>query len=64
MADALLSADHFYVNASYYNDTDTVQKASITVKDTTNILDRSDDWLVHVTRFSVDSMRSPISRQI
>ena len=58
MADALLSADHFYVNASYYNDTDTVQKASITVKDTTNILDRSDDWLVHVTRFSVDSMRS------
>ena len=58
MADALLSADHFYVNASYYNDTDTVQKARITVKDTTNILDRSDDWLVHVTRFSVDSMKS------
>ncbi len=28
------------------------------MKDTTNILDRSDDWLVHVTRFSVDSMKS------
>ena len=58
MADALLSADHFYVNASYYNDTAVDQKARIVVQDTTNILDRSDDWLVHVTRFSVDSMKS------
>ena len=58
MADALLSEDHFYVNASYYNDTEVDQKARIVVKDTTNILDRSDDWLVHVTRFSVDSMKS------
>ena len=58
MADALLSAEHFYVNASYYNDTAIDQKARIVVQDTTNILDRSDDWLVHVTRFSVDSMKS------
>ena len=58
MADALLSDNHFYVNASYYNDTATDQKARIVVKDTQNILDRSDEWLVHITRFSVDSMKS------
>ena len=58
MADALLSKEHFYVNASYFNDTDVDQEAVIHVQDNSDILNRSDDWLVHITRFSCDSMQS------
>ena len=58
MAEALLAKDHFYVNASYYNDTNEDQDALISVKDNADILERSEGWLVHVTRFSCDSMRS------
>ena len=56
MADALISAEHFYVNASYYNDTDTNQDAVIHVTDNADIINRDDSWLVHITRFSCDSM--------
>ncbi len=58
MAEALIAKDHFYVNASYYNDTDTDQPATIMVEDNEDILrrDEGDQWLVHVTRFSCDSM--------
>ncbi len=60
MAEALLAKDHFYVNASYYNNTDTEQNAIITVQDNDDILrrDTGEEWLVHVTRFSCDSMLS------
>ena len=58
MAEALISKDHFYMNASYYNDTSTDQSAVIHVEDTQDILQRNDGWLVHVTRFSCDSMNS------
>ena len=58
MADALLSKEHFYVNASFYNDTDVEREAVIHVQDNQDILNRSDDWLVHITRFSCDSMQS------
>ena len=58
MAEALLSKEHFFVNCQYYNDTDVDQDATIEVKDTQDILKGSDDWMVHVTRFSVDSMIS------
>ena len=58
MAEALIASDHFYVNASYYNNTDTDQPARITVEDNDDIIrrDTGDEWLVHVTRFSCDSM--------
>ena len=58
MADALLSKEHFYVNASYYNDTDVDREAVIHIQDNQDILNRSDDWMVHITRFSCDSMQS------
>ena len=58
MAEALLSKEHFYVNAQYYNDTSEDQDATIHVEDTQDILKGADNWLVHVTRFSVDSMKS------
>ena len=60
MAEALLAKDHFYVNASYYNDTETDQPATIMVQDNDDIIrrDTGDEWLVHVTRFSCDSMAS------
>ena len=35
MAEALLANDHFYVNASYFNETDSVQPATIMVQDNT-----------------------------
>ena len=58
MAEALIAKDHFYVNGSYYNDTNEDQDALISVKDNADILERSEGWLVHVTRFTCDSMRS------
>ena len=58
MAEALISADHFYINGSQFNNTDVNQDAIISVQDSDDILQRSDDWLVHVTRFSCDSMVS------
>ena len=58
MAESLLAKDQFYINGSYYNDTEEDQDAVISVKDSADILNRGDDWLVHVTRFSCDSMRS------
>ena len=58
MAEALLSKEHFYINAQYYNDTSIDQDATIHVEDTQDILKGSDNWLVHVTRFSVDSMKN------
>ena len=60
MAEALMANDHFYVNASYYNNTDSDQPATITVEDNDDILrrDTGDEWLVHVTRFSCDTMTS------
>jgi len=54
----LLAKEQFYINGSYYNDTEEDQDAVISVKDSADILNRGDDWLVHVTRFSCDSMRS------
>ena len=58
MAEALIASDHFYVNASFYNDTESDQPATIMVEDNDDILrrDTGDEWLVHVTRFSCDSM--------
>ena len=58
MAESLLAKDQFYINGSFYNDTDEDQDAVITVKDSADILNRGEGWLVHVTRFSCDSMRS------
>ena len=58
MADALISANHFYMNCSYYNDSNEYRRAVIKIDDTDDILTRSENWLVHVTRFSVDSMVS------
>ena len=47
MAEALLAKDHFYVNASYYNDTESDQPATIMVQDNDDIIrrDTGDDWL-------------------
>ena len=58
MAEAFLSREHFYINGSQFNDSDQAQNAVITVKDSNDILKDSEDWLVHITRFSCDSMIS------
>ena len=54
MADA---KEHFYLNGSVYNNSET-DKAVIQIEDTNDILQSNDDWLVHVTRFSCDAMKS------
>ena len=58
MAEALLSEDHFYINGSQFNNTKVAQSAVIVVEDSDDILNRTEDWLVHVTRFACDSMVS------
>ena len=58
MAEALLSKEHFYLNASQYNSGTADVDATIHVQDTTGILKTNSDWLVHVTRFSCDTMSS------
>ena len=57
MADALISKEHFYLNGSVYAEIDN-QDAVIEIEDTNDILQSNDDWLVHVTRFSCDAMKS------
>ena len=58
MSDLLLSKDHFYLNASTYNSSSRDEPAIVHIQDTTDILTRSDGWLVHITRFAVDAMKS------
>jgi len=58
MAEALLSKEHFYLNAAQYNSGTADEDATIHVQDNTDILANSSDWLVHVTRFSCDTMKS------
>ena len=58
MADQILATTHFYLNGSMYNSSDIDKPAEIHVQDTSDIIVRSDNYMVHVTRFSVDTMRS------
>ena len=55
MSEALISKEHFYLNASQYNRTASDVTANIHVQDTQDILEQNADWLVHVTRFSCDN---------
>ena len=58
MSEALISKEHFYLNASQYNRTASDVTANIHVQDTQDILEQNADWLVHVTRFSCDAMNA------
>ena len=53
MSEALISKEHFYLNASQYN-SGTSDTTNIHVQDTQDILAQNADWLVHVTRFSCE----------
>ena len=56
--DLLAAKDHFYLNGNFYNDTDRDQPAEIHVEDTSDILSRNSNWLCHVVRFSIDTMKT------
>ena len=58
MSEALISKEHFYLNASQYNSGTSDTTANIHVQDTQDILAQNADWLVHVTRFSCDAMNA------
>ena len=58
MSEALISKEHFYLNASQYNSGTSDTTANIHVQDTQDILEQNADWLVHVTRFSCDAMNA------
>ena len=58
MSEALISKEHFYLNASQYNRDAIDVTANIHVQDTQDILEQNADWLVHVTRFSCDAMNA------
>ena len=58
MSEALISKEHFYLNASQYNSGTSDVTANIHVQDTQDILAQNADWLVHVTRFSCDGMNA------
>ena len=58
MSEALISKEHFYLNASQYNRDASDVTANIHVQDTQDILEQNADWLVHVTRFSCDAMNA------
>ena len=58
MSEALISKEHFYLNASQYNSGTSDATANIHVQDTQDILAQNADWLVHVTRFSCDAMNA------
>ena len=58
MSEALISKEHFSLNASQYNSGTSDTTANIHVQDTQDILEQNADWLVHVTRFSCDAMNA------
>ena len=58
MSEALISKEHFYLNASQFNSGTSDTTANIHVQDTQDILEQNADWLVHVTRFSCDAMNA------
>ena len=58
MSEALISKEHFYLNASQFNSGTSDVTANIHVQDTQDILAQNADWLVHVTRFSCDAMNA------
>ena len=58
MAELLESPDNFYMNAEQYNDTSSYTPAIISISDRDDILSRQDKWMVHVTRFSIDTQSS------
>lgn len=43
MADALISKEHFYLNGSVYNNSETDKDAVIQIEDTNDILQSNDD---------------------
>ena len=58
MAELLESPGNFYLNAEQYNATSEPIEASITIEDRSDILSRQDNWMVHVTRFAIDTQAS------
>ena len=58
MAELLESPGNFYLNAEQYNTTSEPVEASITIQDRSDILSRQDNWMVHVTRFAIDTQAS------
>ena len=58
MAELLESPGNFYLNAEQYNTSAEPVEASITIQDRADILSRQDNWMVHVTRFAIDTQAS------
>ena len=58
MAELLESPGNFYLNAETYNNTDGLMNAAIQISDRDDILSRQDKWMVHVTRFAIDTQAS------
>ena len=58
MADAMKAAQMFYINCSYTNKEEIDRVAEIKVSDKSDMLYRDQGWMVHITRFAIDSQLS------
>ena len=58
MSELVESGQNFYLNCEQYNRSDTFEPAQIRISDRDDILSRQDKWMIHVTRFAVDTQSS------
>ena len=58
MSELLESPDNFYLNAEFFNSSTDNVPAKISISDRDDILSRQDKWMIHVTRFSIDTQYS------
>lgn len=56
--ESIRSSDCFYINAQYLNTTTTDQPAEVLVLDDSALLQRSEGYAIHLTRWSVDTQTS------
>ena len=56
--ETIRSDQTFYLNGSYFNDTDKEQPCEVLVTDDSDIISKSEDYNIHIVRFAVDTFNS------
>ena len=58
MAEAIQSRDAFYINGMFRNNSTYAKPAEVIVTDDTSLLERTEGYCIHVTRWALDTQSS------
>ena len=58
MAEAIQSRDAFYINGMFRNNATYERPAEVIVTDDTSLLERTEGYCIHVTRWALDTQSS------